>query len=688
MDEIEELPVEALGEERPPSATGDRLMVGLAALVLLSGLLIAGTNLLGALRGEATADASPTPTADASRTPRPSPTPRPLQELTLVPEALPTPLAGPVRTVHGWLEAVRELRVLSNPADTAKELARLSPGTVIMAFQDWASRGDDGWVQTANPVEAAGNSAFGWVQLRSADGTALGTFYPMDDGLVSGEVWSLAADPERYTAVILPPTRRDYSSIEPMLAISADGERWQAEAIDPQLIQGGWSATRGPSGWLAASIVDGESRPRTWFWDSADGIAWSPIGYLPIRGSVWFSQLVGSEKGYVLVMADGGSSSRLWFSPDGITWQEGVDPFAAAGRDVRFLGSDPITVLAVDSGFVAWTGSYDGAPYSAQVSFSPDGRSWSSVAVDEPDVGRLTMADAGSSVVAIAVVPDGSTRAWRSVSVDGRITSLQRVPTLERGLAGASVESLVSNGERAWALGYDRASDSPRLWWTDGTAWHWQPLPAGLQVGSSPLWGAARQDDLVVMGARPTGAGDNPIFWHLRASGEWVAEPNPIVQLLPDPSAEDCGPVPTSAIGFAILEPAVAVACHGDAPMTFVAWSGTCPWCGPGWGSAIGERWLTDGARSLQLSPVRASDVPWREGVLHWELVPQNSWRQAWVQVTGHYADPAAESCSWDTSSGEAGYYHASLRQAVESCRQRFVITAVMVVDGPPTAAP
>lgn len=661
-------------------------MVGLAALALLSGLLIAGANLLGWPGDGGVAAASPTASVTATRTPRPTATPRPLQELTVVPDELPGTVEQPVSNVQGWLEAITDMAMVATPSVTAPQIARIPAGTVAMAFQDWSTGGDDGWLQADIQVdEGTEVTVFGWVQLRGEDGRELGRFHPMWSAALSGSIAWLQGEPDGFVAAAWPPGRPSEPTL-PRLLFSSDGEYWRSVDADRRLLSGLTAVARGPTGWLAVSMADGASFPRPWIWESHDGRDWSPLGHLAIAGPGWDSRLIGSERGYVLVVGDGGAATRLWFSPDGVTWQESVDPFAAVGA--RFLGSYTISVVAVDAGFLAWSGSYDGAPFGAQVAFSPDGRTWSSVVVDEPVAGSLQVVGAGANVIAVAVTPDGSLRVWRGVSAGGRLARLQRDAELERSLAGVSVESLFSDGANAWALGYQVATDSPGLWSTDGSRWRRHALPAQFRAGREPLQGAAASEGVVVVGARPTVAGDNPVFWHLRPGGEWVIEPEPAIELVPDPAPAECGHVPGTAIGFAVIEPREAVACHGAALMTFVTWSAPCPWCASDIVPINQPTWLTEGSRRLLLSPVSARDAWSREGVVHPDLEMQEAWRGAWVRVTGHYADPAAEDCAWEIASGVAGYYHGMGELAAGFCRELFVVTEVTVVDGPSSAAP
>jgi hypothetical protein len=58
------------------------------------------------------------------------------------------------------------------------------------------------------------------------------------------------------------------------------------------------------------------------------------------------------------------------------------------------------------------------------------------------------------------------------------------------------------------------------------------------------------------------------------------------------------------------------------------------------------------------------------------------AWLDHWVELTGHFDDPASAQCRWmpDIHSGQAPY---SAQSVINSCRQQFVVTRIRVVSGP-----
>lgn len=53
-----------------------------------------------------------------------------------------------------------------------------------------------------------------------------------------------------------------------------------------------------------------------------------------------------------------------------------------------------------------------------------------------------------------------------------------------------------------------------------------------------------------------------------------------------------------------------------------------------------------------------------------------DAWVRTWVEVTGHFDDPAAATCRWIPSPAEEQWY-AGRQQVIDGCRQQFVVTAV-----------
>ena len=275
-------------------------MVGLAALALLSGLFIAGANLLDGLTDDDTAAASATPApsngAEATRTPRPSPTLRPLRELTVVPGTpQPEPVDPGIQTM-GWLEVISEVGVRGAPQEAAQEHDRLPAGTVLLVLQDQAT---EGWVQMA---EIPGG---GWIKLTDASDEPAAVFHPIDDAAGSGGVLAMAAGPDGLLAFGWESAEQN-QQWNPRLFGSSNGERWTVTSVTPELAAFGVAPAWGPSGWIA--VASSGWSPGVWIWESYDGLAWDALGALPpTMNEMQPSQVVGSDRGYLVVFDEYGS---------------------------------------------------------------------------------------------------------------------------------------------------------------------------------------------------------------------------------------------------------------------------------------------------------------------------------------------------------------------------------------------
>jgi hypothetical protein len=674
--EIEDIPVRTSGGGPPPSVIGDRLLLGLACAGLLGGVLIAAGNLLSVIAPEGVAQASPSvavSTAAPTRTPRPSPTPRPLQEVTLVPGEPPEPMFGPGdgAEVTQWIVARVDLPVRGQPRDDAREVGTLRAGEVgIGSWGDAAP--EDGWFELSEPGPP------GWIRVHE-DGAPLADLQPVPLGARGGFVRSLVAGPDGFVARVHSWPRSPWES-ESAVVSSPDGERWRAAGSE---LADGWSTpvAWGPAGWLAATTLDSVS---VWIFESGDRLRWIPVGSLRARGSAGVVEhMVGSERGYLMLVATGGFGGAgpvLWFSPDGITWQEGSQPFATDSPS-----SSEWRLLAVDDGFLVWAHYFDGVGAPA-VAYSPNGRGWQHFTLDGGPVSGLHVIPDGDGLTAFAHRPSGELVAWRGSLASGELSFDETEP--DEAFDDAIVTATAAHAGSAYAFGYDRLDGSERAWTSDGTAWRALELPRG-GFGAVVQAAAAGPLGLVVAGAEVDERGFSPVFWHLRPNGAWVREPRPVAR---DPLAGEwpaCGEPPRTSFGFAVLDPAVAVHCFGDRPLTFIAWSAPCRDC---WAGAAGpnrpKAWLEDRRRVLYLMPYADAEPSgwWQEGIPAPGVGWDDTWIASWVRITGHYDDPASPLCGVPTAGWDPSW--AGVPVEVTLCRRTFVVTEVTVVEGPVPTVP
>ncbi len=660
--------IETSGGNRPPNTVAERGGIALAVVALAGGLLIAAGNLLGSDAGPS-ASASPVAQASARPTPRQSPrqTPDP-GPLEIVLIAGTPPPAAPSQPApwqfNGWIRALVDQPLWTSPdSDRAETTELLQAGEIQYADE---VPEEPGWLQVSSD---GGPRGF----ILAADGeTALIERLMPEPFLASGDVWGLAAGPNGFVATGYLPSMSDRASPS-FTAFSPDGAAWQVVDLPISVTSVAW----GPVGWLAVGWVGGAfTTPSTWIFRSEDGLRWDSLGAAP--GLDYAGQLAGSESGY-LMEASGQGYGELseWFSSDGLSWRESDNPLLG-----RSGGGYP-RVAAVGSGFYAWIGGDTPVGVIGQA-FSPNGRTWHTVA-DGPIGVNMRLTTLGERIVAtVTDADDGFVSFWTG-AISGSTVAWDRPDreVVDASRAGYGLSALISDGQRALAFVWERATDSPSLWTsTDGTRWIPASLPAGA-FGGIPRLAAGGSAGVVVVGSRQTVRGSNPIFWREVRPGAWEPEATPLVPLVPGPLGDDCPSPLEDMADFMAVDPAIAVACFGDAPFTFRAWSVGCPGCQPESSDQYEPAWLANPTTNpLFLQPIKSEAGSWRQVVTAPDLAIDPGWTGSWIEVTGHFDDPAAASCRWSPSYSSELYYTGQA-SFVESCRQQFVVTAVRVVDGP-----
>lgn len=663
MSDQHEFRLEPTEGKRTGGPPGERFVVGLALFALFTGLLIALGNLVGQ-RAAVSSAGSPAPSPTASSTPAwpPLPPSHLLREVTLQPRAVPTQAPQP-NLFSGGIRARGDLIVRANPEIDAIPLGTLAQGA--LAFAEEMSEpppGELGWLHILAP------SPQGWVATTEGGGQLVDRlgFAPVP---VSGDIWGVSGGGDQFLAV---GWRSGISTQpqEPLIAASSDGDAWQAADLPPSAANG--VVSWGPAGWLAlAPIGDHPSGSPAWVWQSNDGVGWTALGTLPDSFGQYPSQMVSSDAGYLLAATSGrGSDTTLWFSEDGVTWRETADTGMSSGNWLR-LAAGP-------NGFYAWDvpgqqpSSKPGAVYSVNA------RTWSAV-TGGPEGPSAQIVAVGAEWVGTDVDPvSGVRRVWIG-RVEGDRLSWK--PESDEGAFGNGVVStMVSDGEHAVAFGWDRLVERPMAWFREGTAWARSPLP--LAFGGLPRIAAGGKAGVVVVGYRPTLRGENAVFWHVTPGGSWIPEADPLLTVVANPSSKECGPAPLSAADFLVLDRALAVVCLANTSATFRAWSLECSGCFGGVGSGTPAWLATPDTNQLALSPIERFDGWWAPVVLDPALKQDRAWKNTWLEVTGHFDDPAAKTCELTPTRDEEAYY-AGRQSVIDACRQQFVVTSVTPVPGP-----
>ena len=227
---------------------------------------------------------------------------------------------------------------------------------------------------------------------------------------------------------------------------------------------------------------------------------------------------------------------------------------------------------------------------------------------------------------------------------------------------GAVVLRLVSDGERAIVLGWDRGSETPLWWQRAGLSWQRHQLPDAF--GTFPRDAAGGPLGIVAIGQVTSESGRTPVFWRLGAGVQWEQEPSPVMPA-PATAMQARSPRPPWLL---VLDTALAAGCFGDEPITVRGWSALCEGC---YGESAGTwetEWLAQPGddRLLHLAPFESGD--WGSvDVLHPTLrrTPPSS---RWLEVTGHFDDPEASSCRWTPTVIDEMWYSGT-EEIVAGCR-------------------
>jgi hypothetical protein len=652
---------------QPQGGLGDRVLVGLALLVLIGAAVIAVGKVLP--DPDQVAQGSEAPSARPERTSRPSPTPRPPRVATIEDPDLEISPEQPSYQYYGWVRALNDIVIRSAPDPDATEVGNLWKGDVASASsQDHADDGS-GWLL----LDESG----GWIPT-VVGGVEQVRRYEYPRYRSSGWINTIIAGPDGFVALVQPPGGPD--SYEPArTAISTDGASWRSASKSlVDLSNGGWIAW-GPAGWLAVTYVTDGIIGRILIWSSGDGFQWTRLGMLAEIDGHYVGQLLGNDDGYLLETFDGrggfGSGvGTLWSSTDGQTWVESTDPVLDRGV------SGERRIVALDDGFYLWDANANPESSTLFAAYSADGQAWSELD-NGPDGVGLQLTDFADGIVAIDLNRTSlAPRVWSAVVADGQVSWI-RESAADAAFQGAIVRQLVSDGTRVYAFGWDLATDEPLVWTGNGVNWVRSALPDAF--GGIPGLAAAGPGGVVVVGHRQTLRGDNPIFWHRTATGSWLPESEPIMAEVPDPTI-DCQALPAEFLEYAVVDAAAVISCHGATPFTFRAFSVACSECS---GTLDGNRepaWLLNpNQNQLFLAPFESLSNWTSTAVLGPSLIPPDpAWTGAWLEITGHFDDPAAPTCRMQPQADSIQWW-TGLQSLVDQCRMTFVVTDVKVVDGP-----
>jgi hypothetical protein len=210
----------------------------------------------------------------------------------------------------------------------------------------------------------------------------------------------------------------------PAAFASADGRRWSAvegqPAFDPlpgyEQAQLSYVASAEAVS-VAAGTEWGTAGQRPFVLVSSDGRRWERVGE-PLAGS-GPRALVATDAGFVMAGAANAPAGQIthaafWTSPDGRSWEAGMDIPAFANAEPQALAVGHDTIVAVGFRAVVFGEGASGGGLAPAVWVSSDGRSWVAAAETAGlgwwPAGRPTPAPgalSGTMMGAVASLPDG-----------------------------------------------------------------------------------------------------------------------------------------------------------------------------------------------------------------------------------------------------------------------------------------
>jgi hypothetical protein len=244
---------------------------------------------------------------------------------------------------------------------------------------------------------------------------------------------------------------------------------------------------------------------------------------------------------------------------------------------------------------------------------------------------------------------------------------------------GELIDSVSQGPDGLLVIGWDVKALVPLLWRSaDGASW--QRLNAssdslGGSVGPEPVWGAG---GWIGLGTAADGVGQQ--LWRSADGASWSATGDQ-VELKARPSCPP--PDDVSILVLMYLEP-FAEQCFGDSSLTVRGWvplveglGGCCfPISEPRWLNGVYPGgWLMSGEANDWWTGLNAY-VP--TGVDGTRLQPNT-----WVEVVGHFRDPAAASCASTPLALFAPHALVSQAGIRQDCLQRFVLESITAVGGP-----
>lgn len=456
---------------------------------------------------------------------------------------------------------------------------------------------------------------------------------------------------------------------------SADGSTWAA--LDLSGVGEVFGFAAGPSGQLLGVWNDAD--PEGQIYRSDDGSTWSPLDLhseLAPMGS-HFQTITAGGAGFSLVAP----GEQAWTSVDGRAWSL-VPP----------LPDDQVdTVVVRDNAFIAYQSGLYGS--RAGMLVSSDGHTWSLAQLPAAiaDHGAIlnTNETAGGLIALVCMSrewhhcgPDTPLEVWRlelHPTADG-VTALwqEEVAASEQFLGYAATTATSASGQLT-VLGYDMTTMQATVWTTgDGASWTRKALSSDVFGGGVPSLLAAGVGGFVTLGfSEPTLAGTGRAFWRSTDGLSWTPVSEPLVPPSPAVPQGECPPQPTTVAALMAIGEIKAAACYGSQPLTLRGYSSDCGGCGGVFGAHGVPEWMT-----WPFAPWYLGEPPgdesqgrhigaWLSPSAH--LAPPPAGTP--VIVTGHYSDPASDSCRLIPDLLPSDLLPAA--DSIARCQRSFVVTSI-----------
>jgi hypothetical protein len=439
---------------------------------------------------------------------------------------------------------------------------------------------------------------------------------------------------------------------QPLFLRSDDGISWEEshDGVPGQVT----AAAGGPDGWV---VIGHHSYGGPLLFHSADGETWSEPQSL--EGGQ--HAVAHGGAGWVVVGYDYSGAIVARGSADGRTWSDPMSlPLDGAGPALE----------ASDAGYVVFD------PMGEAGLASVDGATWHRFRPDTADPARISDVElVGDTVYVNTVDLDHATSAIYvgRLGADG----ISWTGTVIRGgpFDGFRVDSIASGPDGLLALGWNRDATNPTAWTSpDGAAWTRHDIGAdafGGMIGPEPAWGAGGW----------VGHGidvDGDTLWRSTDGASWSFAGRPQPMELADPRCPSTATVSTLDLAFLGGR---AYDCYGSASLTVRGWvpvpeglGGCCfPSATPEWLAGMYPQGYLTSAEvdRLSLGLYIPPDVD--DGALE---------DHTWVEVVGHFGDPAADTCRRFPEPMQA-HRLESAQVVADDCRRRFVVERISPVEGP-----